>query len=609
MESSAGGVIAYISSSSSVSSPSSCHSESSNSSFLSSPSSSLPSSPSSSASEGSNGGSSGNSSRSDLSNGCLNSSLEETPRNQQVDTLCIKTTYTSAEILTKCHAGVTSKFSGMILLCKVCGDVASGFHYGVHACEGCKGFFRRSIQQNIQYKKCLKNESCSIMRMNRNRCQQCRFKKCLSVGMSRDAVRFGRIPKREKQRMLMEMQSAMKTMMNSQFGSSGHQEALPDYQASPAIVPPMPHSVQEKLENKAQQYSEKKPTPPPRPPPSPTPHPLSSDVKKEDVIGTVTRAHRETFMYNQEPSEIKVEASHLIEGRMNNVKHINNNNSVHFNNGYTIARCPVNERQNYMNGQHRGNNTMGYASVHAVCYPNEHNINISKGFFYKGCNKAAMFDVSQADHMNGYACNRGRRMHLVCPMSKTPFMDLNKSGPQIWEEFSMSFAPAVKEVVEFAKRIPGFKDLSQYDQVNLLKAGTFEVLMVRFASLFDAKERTVTFLSGKKYSVDELRSMGAGELLNSVFEFSEKLSALQLSEEEMSLFTAVVLISADRSGIENVNSVEALQETLIRALRTLIMKNHPNEASTFTRLLLKLADLRSLNNMHSEELLAFKIHP
>lgn len=33
---------------------------------------------------------------------------------------------------------------------------------------------------------CVKNEKCLIMRMNRNRCQHCRFKKCLSVGMSRD---------------------------------------------------------------------------------------------------------------------------------------------------------------------------------------------------------------------------------------------------------------------------------------------------------------------------------------------------------------------------------------------------------------------------------------
>lgn len=33
-----------------------------------------------------------------------------------------------------CPAGI----SGLMLECKVCGDVASGFHYGVHACEGCK---------------------------------------------------------------------------------------------------------------------------------------------------------------------------------------------------------------------------------------------------------------------------------------------------------------------------------------------------------------------------------------------------------------------------------------------------------------------------------------
>lgn len=68
--------------------------------------------------------------------------------------------------------------------------------------------------------------------------------------------------------------------------------------------------------------------------------------------------------------------------------------------------------------------------------------------------------------------------------------------------------------------------------------------MVRFASLFDVKDRTVTFLGGRKYSVDALRSMGASDLLNSMLDFSEKLINLGLSEEEMSLFTAVVLVSA-----------------------------------------------------------------
>lgn len=34
----------------------------------------------------------------------------------------------------------------------------------------------------------------------------------------------------------------------------------------------------------------------------------------------------------------------------------------------------------------------------------------------------------------------------------------------------------MKEVVEFAKGIPGFQELSQHDQVMLLKSGTFQVM-------------------------------------------------------------------------------------------------------------------------------------
>lgn len=63
----------------------------------------------------------------------------------------------------------------------------------------------------------------------------------------------------------------------------------------------------------------------------------------------------------------------------------------------------------------------------------------------------------------------------VCPMNTSPHVDPQKSGHEVWEEFSHSFTPAVREVVEFAKKIPGFRDLSQPDQVSLLKAGTFEV--------------------------------------------------------------------------------------------------------------------------------------
>lgn len=60
-------------------------------------------------------------------------------------------------------------------------------------------------------------------------------------------------------------------------------------------------------------------------------------------------------------------------------------------------------------------------------------------------------------------------------MNMQPDADPSKSPQEIWEDFSHSFTPAVREVVEFAKHIPGFGALSQNDQVTLLKAGTFEV--------------------------------------------------------------------------------------------------------------------------------------
>lgn len=70
--------------------------------------------------------------------------------------------------------------------------------------------------------------------------------------------------------------------------------------------------------------------------------------------------------------------------------------------------------------------------------------------------------------------SRARRPQ-ACPMNSHPPGRSGRSVQEIWEDFSLSFTPAVREVVEFAKHIPGFQALSQHDQVTLLKAGTFEV--------------------------------------------------------------------------------------------------------------------------------------
>ncbi|KAG5324855.1 HR3 protein, partial [Acromyrmex heyeri] len=86
-----------------------------------------------------------------------------------------------------------------IIPCKVCGDKSSGVHYGVITCEGCKGFFRRSQSSVVNYQ-CPRNKNCVVDRVNRNRCQYCRLQKCLRLGMSRDAVKFGRMSKKQREK-------------------------------------------------------------------------------------------------------------------------------------------------------------------------------------------------------------------------------------------------------------------------------------------------------------------------------------------------------------------------------------------------------------------------
>ncbi|CDQ81141.1 unnamed protein product [Oncorhynchus mykiss] len=528
----AGGVIAYISSSS----PESCHSDS-NDCYNSS---SLPH---------------------NSSHICRQGNVVDTP----LTTAGLPLAHTTAKTSAKCSI---TKINGLVLLCKVCGDIASGFHYGVHACEGCKGFFRRSIQQNIQYKKCLKNESCAIMRINRNRCQQCRFKKCLLVGMSKDSVRFGRIPKREKQRMLLEMQSAVNNMMNnSQLHSQLHGNT-PLPLANQLQVPacpgePRPQDVDSGLGSSSSSTSPAA-SPGSNQSEEPKHHPASavamdtsrspisaspsgSDRGSEDGIGSVTQAHQESFMYNQKQGSPSPQSQADAQPTSPGEEQRNQQNDLA---SFTAQERPTNtgpQGPDRHHCQEDDTTTPSHCPYSRDRLPNSSPSGYFPAYTHHGGNNS----TSQATSNSHGGLTRplwsgGNRMHLLCPMNTSPYVNPHKSGHGIWEEFSHSFTPAVREVVEFAKRIPGFSDLSQHDQVSLLKAGTFEVLVVRFASLFDVKDRTVTFLGGTKYSVEALRAMGAGDFLTSMMDFSENLMGLGLSEEEMSLFTTVVLISAGR---------------------------------------------------------------
>ncbi|XP_063907771.1 ecdysone-inducible protein E75 isoform X3 [Zophobas morio] len=356
---------------------------------------------------------------------------------------------------------VLAEFDGTTVLCRVCGDKASGFHYGVHSCEGCKGFFRRSIQQKIQYRPCTKNQQCSILRINRNRCQYCRLKKCIAVGMSRDAVRFGRVPKREKARIL----AAMQQSSNSRS---------------------LEKAVSAELED------------------------------DQRILATVVRAHIDTCDFTRD----KVEPM--------------------------LARAR--EQPSY-----------------TACPPT-----------------------------------------LACPLNPNP---QPLTGQQeLLQDFSKRFSPAIRGVVEFAKRIPGFSHLAQDDQVTLLKAGVFEVLLVRLACMFDTQTSSMICLNGQVLKRDSIHnSSNARFLMDSMFDFAERMNALRLSDAEIGLFCSVVVIAPDRPGLRNTELIEKMQNKLKGALHKMVSQNHHGQTHILDELMKKVPDLRTLNTLHSEKLLAFKM--
>ncbi|XP_072764525.1 retinoid X receptor ultraspiracle isoform X2 [Anoplolepis gracilipes] len=102
--------------------------------------------------------------------------------------------------------------SGSKHLCSICGDRASGKHYGVYSCEGCKGFFKRTVRKDLSYA-CREEKSCIIDKRQRNRCQYCRYQKCLAMGMKREAVQEERQRTKERDQSEVESTSNSNTEM------------------------------------------------------------------------------------------------------------------------------------------------------------------------------------------------------------------------------------------------------------------------------------------------------------------------------------------------------------------------------------------------------------
>ncbi|KAL5290570.1 E75 family protein [Megaselia abdita] len=189
---------------------------------------------------------------------------------------------------------------------------------------------------------------------------------------------------------------------------------------------------------------------------------------------------------------------------------------------------------------------------------------------------------------------------LACPLNPAPEL-------QSEQEFSQRFAHVIRGVIDFAGMIPGFQLLSQDDKFTLLKAGLFDALFVRLICMFDSSINSIICLNGQVMRRDAIQNgANARFLVDSTFNFAERMNSMNLTDAEIGLFCAIVLITPDRPGLRNLELIEKMYSRLKKCLQTIINQNRPDQPEFMAKLLETLPDLRTLSTLHTEKLVVFR---
>ncbi|KAJ9577701.1 hypothetical protein L9F63_005694, partial [Diploptera punctata] len=187
----------------------------------------------------------------------------------------------------------------------------------------------------------------------------------------------------------------------------------------------------------------------------------------------------------------------------------------------------------------------------------------------------------------------------------------NMAHEELWLECAQKLTTVIQQIIEFAKMVPGFMKLSQDDQIVLLKAGSFELAVLRMSRYFDLSQNCVlyadTMLPQDAFFTTETAEM---KLVTCVFEFAKGVAELKLTETELALYSACVLLSADRPGLKGLAEIGRLSQAVLRALRIELERNHAipikGDVTVYDALLAKVPTLRELSMLHMDALAKFK---
>uniref|UniRef100_A0A0A1XE20 Ecdysone-induced protein 78C n=2 Tax=Zeugodacus cucurbitae TaxID=28588 RepID=A0A0A1XE20_ZEUCU len=173
----------------------------------------------------------------------------------------------------------------------------------------------------------------------------------------------------------------------------------------------------------------------------------------------------------------------------------------------------------------------------------------------------------------------------------------------LWQLYAGRVTPGVQRIVEFAKRVPGFCDFTQDDQLILIKLGFFEVWLSHVARMIN--DATLTFDDGTYLTRQQLEILYDNDFVISLVNFANTLNSYGLSDTEIGLFSAMVLLASDRSGLAEPKVISRSRERVAEALRVQLVRSRAGSTQALQlmpALEAKIPELRSLGAKHFSHL-------
>lgn len=450
-----------------------------------------------------------------------------------------------------------------VIPCKVCGDKSSGVHYGVITCEGCKGFFRRSQNNTTNYQ-CARQRNCIVDRVNRNRCQYCRLKKCVELGMSKDAVKFGRMSKKQRERV--EDEYLKVRMCRQRSGEFSPSSSAPNSISSSPIIPqaasapPYASTQQHFVSSLPNTGGDFKPF-------SPNGGVISSSSSSSAAYFNPNGIYHSTTICHGGES---LNNSHSFIGH-SSTEQMSSQHFLSHNNLLNQPTCSSTYTQQPPHGLAPISPSWAPQPFgqhpHLIAHPGA--VPSSSGGYPSMSEPISLIQHGHSTVSStvddDLIKNVSRAYETAHPQSinhlETPFVSLidsqqvsrlkNMNRTEGWLKFANELSSLIKCIIEFAKAVKGFHNLKQDDQIQALKQTTFDLSLIAMAQHYRIETETLHIdnlvLPVREFKCSDPTDETFGR---EIIKALECLGQFKLTTTETALLSAYVLLEQS-SGTED----------------------------------------------------------